>query len=90
MKSYLLLCGLVSGMFITSQCAAEDWSGFRGPNGQGFAKAKNLPTEWSDEKNVAWKTDLPGWGSSSPISVGDKLYVTCYSGFGIERGERLF
>ena len=66
---------------------ADDWTNFRGPGGQGYSTEKNLPTQWGDEENLAWKVKLPGAGSSSPIALGEKLYLTCYSGYGINRGE---
>lgn len=62
--------------------AAQDWTQFRGPN-QGHSAEKTLPTTWSASENVAWKTPLPGAGTSSPIFVGDKIYLTAYSGFNI-------
>ncbi|MGB7326343.1 MAG: PQQ-binding-like beta-propeller repeat protein, partial [Rubripirellula sp.] len=37
-----------------------------------------VPTKWDETNNLAWKVDLPGSGSSSPIIVGDKVIVTCY------------
>ena len=40
--------------------------------------AEIVPTAWDETKNMAWKVDLPGTGSSSPIIVGGKLIVTCY------------
>ena len=40
------------------------------------AAAKHLPAEWSTDKNVAWKAKLPGYGWSSPITWGDKVFVT--------------
>jgi outer membrane protein assembly factor BamB len=62
-----------------------DWSQFRGPGGQGVvAGAVALPTSWSDEQNLAWKTPMPGFGASSPIVHGDRVYVTCYSGYGLD------
>jgi outer membrane protein assembly factor BamB len=69
--------------------AAEAWTQFRGPGGQGISTEKGLPTTWSPTENVAWKTELPGAGTSSPILVGDKIYLTCFSGFGVpgQRGE---
>src|SRR5437764_585174 len=54
---------------------------FRGPNGSGVSPEKDLPTKWSDTENLAWKIDLPGRGSSSPVVWGDKVFVTCYSGY---------
>jgi len=63
---------------------AGDWGQFRGPGGQGVSNEKGLPTTWSDSENLAWKTALPGYGSSSPIVLGDRLYVTCYSGYAVD------
>lgn len=66
--------------------AAEDWTRFRGPNGGGISESK-IPVSWTPEANVAWKGELPGPGVSSPIVVGDKVFVTCYSGYGVDRGN---
>jgi outer membrane protein assembly factor BamB len=60
----------------------QDWSQFRGP-AQGVSADKTLPTTWSATQNVVWKTALPGPGTSSPILVGDKIYLTAYSGFNV-------
>lgn len=64
---------------------SADWSRFRGPNGSAVSDAREVPTDWSDSKNLAWKTELPGPGSSSPIIVGDRVFVTSYSGYGTSR-----
>lgn len=58
------------------QLQAEEWFEFRGPTGQGHSSIQSLPTEWSPTEHVLWKTDIPGVGWSSPIVVGDKVYVT--------------
>ena len=63
-------------------CAAGDWPQFRGPGGLGVADASGLPTTWDADSNLAWKVSLPGPGASSPIVLGDRIYVTCYSGYG--------
>jgi outer membrane protein assembly factor BamB len=65
---------------------AEDWARFRGPDGSGVASdSESLPTAWSPSANLAWKTPLPGPGVSSPIIVGGKVFVTCYSGYGLSQ-----
>jgi len=51
------------------------WPGWRG-DGQGVATTAKVPLEWSDTKNVLWKTALPGRGHSSPIVWGDRLFLT--------------
>lgn len=61
--------------------AADNWPCFRGPGGMGVSDATGLPLEWDESKNVAWKTPLPGSGASTPITFGDHIYVTCYSGY---------
>lgn len=60
---------------------SQDWSCFRGPTGMGVSEAKALPEKWSREENIAWKTELPGPGASSPAVFGDHIYLTCYTGF---------
>ena len=75
MRHYLIasLCLLV---FATS-ALADDWPQFLGPDGS--ARSSDVvPTKWNDTTNLLWKVDLPGSGSSSPIIVGDKVFVTCY------------
>lgn len=62
----------------------SDWSRFRGAQGSGISDS-SVPTEWSPDKNIRWKTPLPGAGCSSPIVVGGKVFVTCYSGYGESR-----
>ena len=74
------LAGLVSVLTLSSMAAsAADWSGFRGPGSKGISPDTGVPTEWSDSKNLKWKRKLPGKGYSSPIVVGDRVFVTCYS-----------
>ncbi|MEM7235312.1 MAG: PQQ-binding-like beta-propeller repeat protein, partial [Planctomycetota bacterium] len=75
-------CCLVTLVLGASTLAsASEWPQFRGPGGQGASDAKNLPTKWSSDENVAWKLALPGPGASSPIVLKDRLYLTCYSGY---------
>jgi outer membrane protein assembly factor BamB len=80
---------LIGSVFLlaapTLLVTAADWTRFRGPNGSGVATDKGLPTTWSGDKNLAWKTELPGPGSSCPIVVGKKVFVTCYTGYGEDR-----
>ncbi|MDA1054468.1 MAG: PQQ-binding-like beta-propeller repeat protein [Planctomycetota bacterium] len=75
-------------LFIATAVTAADWSRFRGPNGSGVsADTAAVPTTWSETENLKWKVALPGPGSSSPIIVGDRIFVTCWSGYGVDRGN---
>ncbi len=76
---------LLSATLMVPNLTAADWPQFRGPGGQGVTSDTNLPLVWSESENVVWKTELPGYGASSPIALGDRLYVTCYSGYGLDR-----
>jgi len=55
---------------------ADNWPQWRGPGGNGISAEKNFPVEWSPEKNVVWKTAIPGRGRSSPIVWGDRVFLT--------------
>ena len=65
--------------------AGADWLRFRGPDGTGVAPDENLPVEWSEENNVAWKVELPGRGISGPIVIGDRVVLTSCSGYRQDR-----
>ena len=60
-----------------------DWTRFRGPAASGVSDDTGLPTQWSADTNIVWKTSLPGFGTSSPITLGDKIFLTCYRGYGM-------
>ncbi len=54
---------------------AENWPTWRGPAANGVAPGGNPPTEFSESKNVQWKTKVPGSGSSTPVIWGDQVFV---------------
>jgi outer membrane protein assembly factor BamB len=80
-----ILCGFF--LCHSAIAGAGEWMQFRGPGGLGISDEKNLPVSWSAGENIAWQADLPGPGASSPIVVKGRVYVTCYSGYGIEVGQ---
>jgi outer membrane protein assembly factor BamB len=61
---------------VVRSAPAEDWPEFRGPTGQGIARAVGLPVEWGPARNVAWKQAIPGLGWSSPVVSGGRVYLT--------------
>lgn len=75
---------LVAAFLSSTVCG--DWPQFRGPSGNGSA-IDQTPVTWSDTENIAWKTKIPGKGSSSPIIVGDKIFLTAYTGYGISKDD---
>ena len=61
---------------LTATFADEKWPQFRGPGALGVAEDPQLPETWSATENVAWKTEIPGSGWSSPVVWGDNIYLT--------------
>jgi len=49
----------------------------------GVSTEKGLPVTWNAQQNVTWKTELPGPGTSSPIVVGNRIFLTCYTGYNV-------
>lgn len=70
---------------LAAVAAAGDWRQFRGTDATGVAADEAVPLKWSDTENLAWKVDLPGRGLSSPIVVGNRVYVSASSGVRQER-----
>ncbi len=71
------------GLFSTALLAAclasaadPAWPQFRGPDSNPEASNPGLPERWSTTENVEWSTAVPGRGWSSPIVVGDQVFVT--------------
>ncbi len=86
MKQSLLL-SVVALALVTSSSEAADWMRFRGPQCSGVSTDTGLPTTWNATENVIWKTPMPGFGASSPITVGDRVFLTAYSGYGLSEDE---
>ncbi|OHB61959.1 MAG: hypothetical protein A2168_05920 [Planctomycetes bacterium RBG_13_50_24] len=76
---FLKAAGLGSSLLMSILSASvsqgQEWTRFRGPNGQGISDAKTIPVKWT-EKDYNWKIVLPGGGHSSPVLWGEKLFVT--------------
>jgi len=85
MKTSTSLELILSIALLGTSATQADWSRFRGPNGSGIASDHMpTPTTWSDTQNLKWKFSIPGPGSSSPIVMGNKVFVTCWTGYGVD------
>lgn len=83
-RSPALFIALAAMTISNFSVSADDWPRFRGQLGNGVATdSDSLPSNWSPSANLGWKTEMPGPGASSPIIIGDKAFVTCYSGYGL-------
>jgi outer membrane protein assembly factor BamB len=64
---------------------AQDWPQFRGPGSDGVAPNATPPCEWSETNNILWKVQPPGRGRSSPVILGDRIYLTTALEAGVVR-----
>jgi len=72
-----LLWVLMTGVGLAAIAGADDvWPQFRGPGGDGVSTARGVPLSWSEGENIAWRTAVPGRGRSSPVVLGDRIWLT--------------
>lgn len=77
-----ILAGLLLGLIPLLQAARADWPEFRGPTGDGqvpapaAGKQAGLPLTWSETNNVRWKTEIPFRGWSTPVAMGNQIWLT--------------
>jgi outer membrane protein assembly factor BamB len=67
---------IASAFVATALLAGWQWPEFRGPNGSGKATETGLPLTWSETQHVRWKTPLHGRAWSSPVVLGNQVWVT--------------
>ena len=75
MRIHLLLTLIISIPYLS----LADWRGFRGTDGNGLIRGQ-IPSDLSLNNDNSWKVDLPGRGLSSPIVVGELIFLTASSG----------
>ena len=68
------------------ELSGEDWPQWRGPSSNGVSSEANLPARWSTDSNIVWKVALAGLGGSSPIVLGNRVFVTSQVGTATIRG----
>lgn len=81
----LVICFSTSVTWAAERAGAAWWQ-FRGPTGDGWSSVSELPTQWDEEKNIAWKTKVHDRGWSSPVVWDDQIWVTTAT----EAGHKLY
>lgn len=61
---------------IGAAAPVNDWPAWRGPRADGVRDGAGVPLRWSQAENVRWSAALPGWGTSSPVVYGDRVFIT--------------
>jgi outer membrane protein assembly factor BamB len=80
MRAFVIHTAVVAALMTSAPRAAHPdfdrfWPQWRGPHSTGVSAHANPPLEWSETKNIKWKVEVPGRGSSSPIVWGDRLFL---------------
>lgn len=84
MQRILFAFGVVVVATFATLPPGEDWPRFRGPGRAGQARGLTAPpTAFGPDKNILWKVPLPGGGTSSPVLFGDRIFLTCYTGYNV-------
>lgn len=86
LPAFPLCASLLLTMQLVAVATAEDWLRFRGPTADGQAGDRSAPLEFGADQ-LRWRTEMPGPGASSPVVMGDRVYLTCYSGYGLDPKE---
>ena len=82
-SSAILIFGvLLFTAFVLPADESSDWPQWRGPQNNGVVKSGEPVLEWSEEKNIKWKVEVPGAGTSTPIIWGDRIFLLAAKGTG--------
>ena len=66
----------LSLLLISSGLLSAEWRTWRGPGNDGLSESTKLPETWGESENLVWKVELPAAGSSTPIVVGERIFLT--------------
>jgi outer membrane protein assembly factor BamB len=77
MRQFLCAAGITA---ILVSSLAADWRHFRGSDSTGIGSGEAVPLPFGPKQHLAWQADLPGRGLSSPVLVGNRVFLTASSG----------
>jgi outer membrane protein assembly factor BamB len=79
MQLKMITIGVLLAFLTISTATHADWPSFLG-GVERDNQSIELPTNWSSSQGLVWKTALQGHGQSSPVVVGDTVYLTAIDG----------
>ena len=82
-----LVAGLAVAPFLALAAQTPEdkfWGEWRGPQANGVSTTAKPPTEWGESKNVRWRVEVPGRGTSTPVVWGDRVYVLTAAPVGVD------
>ncbi|MFN0052790.1 MAG: PQQ-binding-like beta-propeller repeat protein [Planctomycetales bacterium] len=76
MRRMLLLSVICLAAIPSRVPGEENWPALHGPRHNSSSDATGLPLQWSESKNIVWKTPIHDSGWSSPVIWGDQVWLT--------------
>lgn len=79
------VCAFAALLVVSASAVSNSdkgWPEFRGPWSNGHVAAPGdttpvgLPLRWSETENVVWKTEIPKYGWSTPVILGNDIWLT--------------
>ncbi len=89
MRQFLYFTAIMTGCACAPLCAG-DWTAFRGPDGAGVSDGNGFAAKWAPQQNIKWRKELPSPANSSPIVSNGRVFVTCATNQGRQRGLYCF
>ncbi len=75
-RAVALALSCFTPLLLVDAACGENWPQWRGPRLDGTSLETNLPTQWSRERGVRWRLELPGRAASTPVVWGDRIFLT--------------
>ena len=86
-SSFLYVLALAVSAGAVLSAAGSQWPQWRGPDSTGTSKTATPPLEWSETKNVRWKKEIPGRGSSTPVISNGLVFISTAVPVGVTDAE---
>ena len=80
MKPITFVCAPLLLVISANPCLSDNWGSWRGPTSNGVSTEKNIPRQWSKDKNVLWRVELPGPAGATPVVWDKRIFLTTVDG----------
>lgn len=74
----VILCFVSISCTVSFSSAEENWTSWRGRDGNGVSQETNLPLTWSEDEGIVWRCELPEWGNGTPVILDGMIYLTSH------------
>ena len=83
----VLALGAAAGAALSASALEPQWPQWRGPSATGVSPTATPPLQWSETKNIRWRKEIPGRGSSTPVISGNLVFISTAVPIGVSDAE---